>query len=342
MQNSPAPTGCGTRLLLTLIAGYTLGLLAFALLRVLVGDQWWWLALLYNGAPYPYLLVIVLLPVTLWWRARRLAGWLSVAGVVALVWFAPLWLPRSVPTVTGTPLRVVTMNLFPQNPRLADVEAWLLTTDADVILLQETDGTTLTTTMPALAAAYPQQVLQAYRNGGAVFSRYPIQADSEFSLGGNLQQRVTLSIGETAVTFYNVHLQMPLADAPRFPFPLELLWRYDESLRNTQLRQLLDTTASNRQAGTRYIVAGDFNMSEFAPIYRELAAVMTDAFRTTSLGVGATFPAGASEEIPDVLPPLVRLDYVWYGAKLQAVSSQVGPRLGSDHAPLWVDLVILP
>jgi endonuclease/exonuclease/phosphatase (EEP) superfamily protein YafD len=49
------------------------------------------------------------------------------------------------------------------------------------------------------------------------------------------------------------------------------------------------------------------------------------------LGLAPTWPANG------IWPyPLVRLDYVWHSEGLQALSAELGPRLGSDHLPLIV------
>jgi endonuclease/exonuclease/phosphatase (EEP) superfamily protein YafD len=36
------------------------------------------------------------------------------------------------------------------------------------------------------------------------------------------------------------------------------------------------------------------------------------------------------------------LDYVWHDASLRATSAQVGTRLGSDHLPVMVEMVLSP
>jgi endonuclease/exonuclease/phosphatase (EEP) superfamily protein YafD len=83
-------------------------------------------------------------------------------------------------------------------------------------------------------------------------------------------------------------------------------------------------------------------MSDQAVIYGDLAARLGDSFREAGAGFGMSWPAGLSEELPDILPPLMRLDYVWHSGHFRAVNADQGPDLGSDHLPLVATLEIIP
>jgi endonuclease/exonuclease/phosphatase family metal-dependent hydrolase len=149
---------------------------------------------------------------------------------------------------------------------------------------------------------------------------------------------VTLDTRKQPIAVHNIHLPMPVGD-PRRCFQrsrqVRVRAKYDESLRNAQIMSLLDILKDERLP---YIVAGDFNMSDQSIIYGQLAAAMGDSFREAGMGFGASWPAGESEELPDIFPPLLRLDYVWHSPHFRAVSAIQGPPLGSDHLPLIVAL----
>jgi vancomycin resistance protein VanJ len=321
-----------------LLGIYIIGIVALALLRVLTGDAFWWATLLYNFVPYYFLPVLVLLPLALAARWRPVIGWMLVLGIIGLIWCGSMFIPRTQPPAVGRPFSLVSFNIFPGNTQLADAEAWLLDRDADVILLQEVDGAKTLDAMPALTKAYPHQVIQPFTNGHTALSRYPIINSQEFTLLDSSHQQITLDVDGQALVVYNVHLYMPIGDTPHVALPVlpEFVLSYDEAHRNTQISQLLDVVRPALLSDTPFIVAGDFNLSEFSPIYATLAAALGDSYRATNMGMGATFPGGASEELPDVLPPLLRLDYAWHGAGLRPVYSEIGPRLGSDHLPLFV------
>jgi endonuclease/exonuclease/phosphatase (EEP) superfamily protein YafD len=87
-----------------------------------------------------------------------------------------------------------------------------------------------------------------------------------------------------------------------------------------------------------YVVAGDFNMSEYAVIYDRIADTMQDAYRQANNDWGGTWPISVVEELPRFVPPLLRADYVWHSEHFYAIEARRGPALGSDHLPLYADL----
>ena len=137
------------------------------------------------------------------------------------------------------------------------------------------------------------------------------------------------------MTVYNIHLEAPFVYFPRLNPPL--LLHYDETTRDAQIDDLIAQTASTPNP---YIIAGDFNLNEFAAAYGRLDAAFDDTYRQTRGDYGATWPAGASEELPNIFPVLFRFDYVWHSVGLRAVTSEVGPALGSDHRPLFAVLAL--
>jgi endonuclease/exonuclease/phosphatase (EEP) superfamily protein YafD len=318
------------RWLTSILFWYALALVVYLVLRWIVQPDWSLLHLGHTIAFYLFLPVVGGLIMAMLLRAPRLAGFYWILAVIGLAWFTPrLMPPLSVPQQNGIALKLVTFNMFPENQRLGEVTEWLLAQNADVIALQEIGAP-----LPAIESAYPHQVYaDDFVNGRAVFSRYPIQLSETIQLGDIPQQRVLLNMDGQTVVLYNVHLYMPLNENESQP----LLLRYDETRRNQQINELLTFIAGENQP---VIVTGDFNMSEFSPIYARLDARLDDAYRDASWGLGQTFPGGASEELNDTLPPLFRLDYVWYSHNIQALNARVGSRLGSDHLPLVVTLDI--
>ena len=84
-------------------------------------------------------------------------------------------------------------------------------------------------------------------------------------------------------------------------------------------------------------------MSDQTSIYGELASRMGDSFRQAGTGLGGSWPVSAMEEftsLPDFVPPLFRIDYIWHSEQFRAISAQQGPELGSDHLPLLATLSI--
>lgn len=329
------------RALIVFLTGlYVLALALYIVLRLARADAWW-LALLHNGPVYFFVPIIVLLPLAFVLRMPRLVGWLTLLAVIGVIWFAPLFLPKNLPVLPDNYLTLISFNVFPYNERLPDVERWLLLKNADVVLLQEVDGQKLPEAMPGLLTAYPHQRIQPDYNGATVLSRYPILAGSDLRLGdAENNQQMVIEYGDSHLTLFNIHLEMPIGAAPQLNLPLipGFILSYDETLRNRQIAELL---VQLDETNAPYLVAGDFNMSEFSFIYQDLNAVMGDVFRQTNTGIGATFPGGASEEMSDMFAPLFRLDYVWHSAGIRPLYSEIGPRLGSDHLPLFVAVEVM-
>ena len=77
------------------------------------------------------------------------------------------------------------------------------------------------------------------------------------------------------------------------------------------------------------ILAGDFNMPTDSAIYRHNWRGWSDAFESIGTGLGHTKFTSLWG---------IRIDHVLFDANWEAVSSDIGPDVGSDHRPLIVRL----
>jgi vancomycin resistance protein VanJ len=314
---------CSGRLVALLSGGYLVSMVIYLILRLIFGDNFWWLALLNAFAIYTFFPLIVLIPLAflsgLWRDFIRL----GVMGLLAVIWFGPFFQPVSAPNdVSGTPLDIVTVNMQANaNDDPQAIVDWLQTVNADIVFMQETPAM-YAEGLDVLASTLPEQVSQG--NGRLVLSRYPLVVDGE---------RVVMTVAGQDVALYNVHLPWPFrTEDGRFNVNVDnisyisLALNYDERERNRQLEDLLVQVAAEPLP---FIVAGDFNMSQHSLVYSDVTLIMDDAYRKASGGLGNTWPAHL---------PLLRLDYVWYGTDLRALASSVGPQLSSDHRPLLATL----
>ncbi|HLU08967.1 MAG TPA: endonuclease/exonuclease/phosphatase family protein, partial [Oceanobacillus sp.] len=179
--------------------------------------------------------------------------------------------------------------------------------------------------------------------GSVILSKYPAASEQEFVVTADsipYFQRVTLDVDGERITVYNVHVPMPTGDEPHFAFDtqngfLNMLLKYDPEPRDVGIRTLLSALDAEIYP---FIVGGDFNMSDQAAIYDDLAARMGDSFREAGYGLGASWPLAEIAGLPSFVPPLVRIDYVWHSRDFEATSALQGPHLNSDHLPLSVTL----
>ena len=324
------------------VALYAVALLVYLALRFMLRDSLWWLSFLHIFAPF-YFLPLPFLIVLCWLiRARRWSLRLLPLLFIGLLLYGPRWVPRSTVAASDATLKLVTFNVLPINPDLENITHWLETTDADLVLLQELGETNGDVLFENLHETYPYyEVLLGAQN--VLFSRYPVIESDLVNLGFWVVNRHVVEIGGQMLAIYNIHMPMPVYEQRRVLLPtsnglLNLMQRYDEAYRNQQIRTLLDII---QQEKLPYIVAGDFNTSDNALIYDEMAAVMRDAYRETNVGWGGTWPAAIGEEgIPAFIPVLLRIDYVWHSPHLQPLTATIGPNLRSDHLPLVVTFVV--
>jgi len=324
--------------------GYALLLTVYVVLRLSLGDGFWLLSFANNFAPYYFLPLVAALPLALWLRGRVLRVVMSALALLAVAWYAPRFIPNNAVRAAGetSMLKVVSFNVLGENARLDESVAWLLDADADILLLQETPAVIATDQVPELIDAYPYRVLSAPW-GDTILSRYPLETVEPIDLendGVATQVRATINLNGQTVALYNVHMYLPLGGVQRFPPPIDnpfvnMLAYYDDSARNAQIDQLLTLTSAEEHP---YIVAGDFNMSDNAVKYQEIAAVMRDSQRDAGFGFGNTWPIAQTWGLPGLIPTVLRIDYIWHSDEFSARSISRGQFVGSDHLPVMATL----
>lgn len=320
------------RWLESILVWYILFMILYLLARFIIRTDWRFIALINNVAPYLFIPILIGLLIALLLRARRLSGLYMLGALVGVLWILPPLIPAQVkPAPEGTQIDLITFNLYPENDSLGEVSAWISSSAPDIVALQEIPDDM--SAFEELDALYNERSAQTIERGNIVYTNYPILETGDIEIENAVIQRLVLDINGTDVALYNVHLIMPLNER-------ETDWtilRYDEARRNAQIEALIDII---RVEPLPIILVGDFNMTEWSPIYHQLGTELNDAYRNASWGIGATFPAGASEGFMSTYPRLFRIDYVWYSEEVQANSAVVGANLGSDHLPLVVELTI--
>lgn len=321
---------------------YVAGMLLYLLLRLVAGDQLWWLGMINAFVLFTFLPLLIVVPLSLLLRKRGLILVSMALAAVAVIWVGRYYLPRAQAASSGRVLHIITFNVWADNPRLRDVEAWLRGQNADIVLMQENPPLYNQSGLTNLRDLYPYQFVQNRMWGNLILSRFPFKTPENINMevdATGAQQRVTLDIQGQTIAIYNIHFLIPVRPKPRFwlsqeqsPFITEML-SYDDAPRNFEIKSLLERL--NKEP-LPYLVAGDFNTSDQSVIYNDLAAHMGDTFREVGSGIGTSWPISESIGLPAYLPPLVRLDYVWHSPAFRALEAHQGPKLGSDHLPLAV------
>lgn len=344
------------RLTLTLAVGcYFLALIGYIAARLLIGDRFWLLGWVNNFATYYFLPCLITLPILLLLRSKRLVVVNILLLGLFLGWSAPRLLPdvhltpAAMAQSAAEPLKVVSFNVWGANSHLDEVTAWLASTDADLILLQEIPPVWAGVGVEALRQGYPYQFSQRTNVrywGNAVLSRYPIldvqPLDLAEGFGGHF--RLLIDLNGTRVAVYDIHLVEPQRTRPRLTLPrrlqnglLDMVLKYDDGWRNRQIDTLLGVLEAEPYP---FIAAGDFNLSADSVKYGDLAHRLRDSFDSAGIGIGATWPVAAVAGLPRIVPPIVRIDYIWNDGSFDVLHAAVGQPLGSDHLPVLATLAL--
>ena len=249
------------------------------------------------------------------------AGWVRCrAGL------GPSRKPRSAALAGRRPdLRVATLNAGDHRSDPERISSWAAQCGADVICLQEIHGGHVALFERDLSALYPHRVLYGNGVGGiGVLSRKPILGHELLCMRSRLPfLKLELDLGGTSLRLIVAH---PFAS-------LALIGKASPAHQD-----VLDLAGEAHASKLPYLLVGDLNSTDQSATYDALGqAGLKDAWAEAGGGWAPTFPvAGRYLYLP--VPPVVRIDFVWYSAELELGSYQTGPDAGSDHLPLSVDL----
>lgn len=252
------------------------------------------------------------------WRMTAICG--AAAAANALLVLFLLW-PAGKPVATAGPrLRLVALNVHTANERSDLVREFLRRTDADVILLMEVNERWMDA-LKSLRTNYPQVIAEPREDnfGIALFSRLPLTngAVVEFGKAEVPSIAATIAVGGQNIFLLGTH--------PLPPGSAETARR-----RNEQFQEI---AARLRRCARPAIVLGDLNSTPWSPYFSEL--LRDSGLKNTSQGRGlfGSWPAW----LPSAR---IALDHCLVSTSIRVLNQQLGPRVGSDHLPVMIDLQI--
>ena len=327
------------------IAGYLLAVvgtlvLLITLLSLLTASVWWLQVLDFFRFQAFILHALVLLGlVLLGWRQHRTARLLLLVGTgVGLALQAHLLLPysplatRPVPDATPAQatnsdgrLRLLEINVYMKNRKAAPLLQLVRDVQPDVLLAVETDTWWVQALRP-LQSQYPYRLEMPRDNtyGLVLYSRLPLVDPQERIL----QQKNVPSIrtgmrlrNGRVVTFYGVH--------PTPPFPDN--YPNSVGMEDVALRKVGHLV---KQETRPALVCGDFNDVSWSHTTRMFEAA--GELHNVSLGRGLfnTFDA-------NWFPIRWPLDHLFVTKEFRVVEVKRLPSVGSDHFPLYAELVLV-
>jgi endonuclease/exonuclease/phosphatase (EEP) superfamily protein YafD len=276
---------------------------------------------------------IALAGVLAWLAGGRVGRWAPAAGLIAVA-LACVVASRDLivgphgPAAEGpgARLRLVQMNVWKENIDQPRTAAWILSQAPDVVVIEEGGGAALTPLRERLQAQLPYL---AGCHGGLpcevmIFSRAPLAAEGRLR---GVKQTPSMYVVATWARLSDPPGVMVAGVHKRWP-----------DLSGVQSQETWSLALRMRQFDLRNaILAGDFNSAGWSQGMMELERSL--GMRRVTHGL-LTWPARETLSGRAFPVPIVGIDHVLIGSNVQVRSVRRGPRLGSDHYPVVVDLTI--
>ncbi len=275
----------------------------------------------------PWLLTVLLPGLLLAALSHRyqLAVVLAAPALFICATYAPLWAPpRTDASAGGTPLKVMSYNVWRNNTDMAAVARVIHHQQPDLLLLQEIRSDGLKKLIAALKSLDDREVysVAAAPIQQAVISRFPLkQLESSWKKGRTQKILATTPWGPLLVL--NAH-------------PPRGQWQR----RHKQMALLLEADVA--PAETPVILGGDFNTTDQSLTYRLIDRHLDNAHWQAGRGFGFTYPS-SSYRFKGLIPcpPLVRIDHIFYSSHFEVSrAATLSDSGGSDHLPVVAELVL--
>ncbi|MFT4148096.1 MAG: endonuclease/exonuclease/phosphatase family protein [Micrococcaceae bacterium] len=260
------------------------------------------LLLAQNFLPWFGLLSIFFIFLAFLYRKQKAAILLLAFPLVAALMFIPQLLPTKANTASNA-LTVATSNIDADNKDPQAAVQSIIAQNADLVGIEELEGTAGEEVVSAMNAAYPYNHVFGTV---ALWSKYPITdgeaADMPTNYGRVLTSEVDLPQGKTQVYVSHMGSYRPSEHAQR-----------DEML--DQISQVMKTDPNDKA-----IIMGDFNASTYDSHFQEVLHAWPET-KNEHFGMGFTWPT---------FFPATKIDHVFYKGFTNGTSHTFTAQ-GSDH-----------
>lgn len=217
-------------------------------------------------------------------------------------------------------LKIIQFNVWHDNDTPDKTADWLLTQDADVVVIIE-GGDRATSVVDAMKAYYPFSITCDGKRHcpTMIFSKKRMIARGGFYPEGRELPGAwaTLADPRGAFTVAGVHYVWPIPAGPQ----------------QQQSKRMADAIARFDKSST--IVTGDFNSTPWSFTMKRQDKAFGLERRTHAV---ASWPSGKFSRMGNAPAPFLPIDQVYAGKAWKTVSVVRGPALGSDHRPIIVKL----
>jgi vancomycin resistance protein VanJ len=329
---------------LCLTALYALVLAALTLLNRTGIDRWWFGALNLYLPQMLWALPGVLLVLYALCKVRRLvwAPLLCIAWVLGpIMGFCWHYTSSPEPPESVT-VRVMTCNVKQGRRDIYSLKQDIVRNSPDVVLFQNAEGV-LNGPLGDFFREWNVRTHGRY----LIASRHPL-GEAEIRLAPYLGEnhtclRCRLMLGPETVTLYDIYFQSPREGLSAFILPGGLSSAVGKVERNMEARvsQARSIGELVKKEEGPVIVTGDLNSADSSRACKALrGAGLHDAFAEGGTGYGYSYGHYFLTFLPERLRfSWLRIDHIMMNSGLRTNSSWTGSGAGSDHRPVFADLV---
>jgi endonuclease/exonuclease/phosphatase (EEP) superfamily protein YafD len=260
--------------------------------------------------------------------ALGVAAWNAVYAVPALMTHAvrpvramsPARGAGEAATADPVRLRVVSINVLYSNEAYSKVADFVQREQPDAVALSEMNAR-WRRALEGLDKIYPYhyETIGAGGRGMTFWTRLPMKDVSVLPLGVSWDPAIqaTLQVQGREVRLFAVHTSWPMTPA-------------SAARRNQQLERLAQQA---RAVSLPLVVVGDMNITPFSPHFQQLLS--DGGLRSAAEGFGwqPTWPTF-------FMPAGIQIDQALVNSRIAVERFSRGDRVGSDHLPIVVDLVL--
>ena len=289
---------------------------AAALLGYLGRYYWLWDMLSHFQVQYLVVIGVIILGLL------GMKSWIALCFIpfwlLSLTQTIPLYQSPTRPHRTTDSLSVACINLLSSNLEHDLVRQYLAQQQADVVILQEYN-LVWQEALTEYVKDYDYQLMlpRSDNFGMALLSLVPMEGLRvvEIGISGIPTLLGTFQLGGQAVTLIATHPRPPVGQT-------QFLERN---------RHLADLGKLVRENPNQVMVIGDLNISSFSVHFSDLldTSGLTDS--RAGFGPQATWPSWG-------FPLRTTLDHCLLTPRLATLDRRVGPKLGSDHLPVWIKI----
>ena len=254
------------------------------------------------------------------WRRQTLQTVVALIFLaVNAAWIVPYFVPSSVEPAKAT-VKIMTANVLTANTQFAAFIETVREHNPDIVVTLEVNDRWKQEIVNELSSEYPHQhIVPEWHNFGiGVISKLPIQSVSPIiSPKTELLSLDARFVGPTGRPFRLI------ATHP-FP-PLSQFCFVARSQQLIELANQLDPAEDN-------IIAGDFNLTPWSPVFSEMLAA--GDLKDASLGFGITATWHA---FPSFIGG-IQIDHILISQSLTSINHTVSQDYGSDHRAVIVEI----